>query len=166
MKTYIERTTISLLLVITFFQTHAQSVERRVIASGGTSVSSPLHVDYTVGEIAVQTAIVSNTIILTQGFQQPPYVVIPGNNSFPYLVIYPNPTTGTAIARFVLTRPGKMTVSIYDAIGQLMAKEGVDYTGGEMQYIIKSAGFKQGAYFIRFTMDDGSSAAARLVKLE
>ena len=40
-----------------------------------------------------------------------------------------------------------MTISVYDAIGQLMSKEGVDYTGGEMQYIIKSGGYKQGTYF-------------------
>ena len=154
-----------MLLIITS-KANAQSLERTVVASAGASATSPLHVDYTVGEIAVQSVIVSNTIILTQGFQQPPYVVIPGNNSFPYLVIYPNPTTGTAIARFVLTRPGKMTVSIYDAIGRLMSKEGIDYTGGEMQYIIKSAGFKQGTYLIRFTMDDGSSAGAKLIKLQ
>ena len=154
-----------IVLVVISLQADAQSLERKVIASGGASVSSPLQVDYTIGEIAVQTAQVSNTIILTQGFQQPPYVVIKGNNIFPYLVIYPNPTSGTAIARFILTRPGKMTISIYDVLGQLLSKEGIDYTGGEMQYLIKCSGFKQGTYFIRFAMEDGSSASARLVKL-
>jgi hypothetical protein len=33
-----------------------------------------------------------------------------------------------------------MTISIYDAIGQLMSSEEVNHTNGEMQYIIKSTG--------------------------
>jgi hypothetical protein len=165
MKTIYTLTRLILLLSVSF-NVHAQSLERRVIASGGTSVAGPLQVDYTIGEISVETVKVSQTVILTQGFQQPTYVVIPGNNVFPYLVIYPNPTTGTAIVRFVLSRPGNMTISIYDALGQLMSKEAIDYTGGEMQYIIKSSGFKQGSYFIRFTMEDGEAASAKLVKLQ
>src|SRR5882757_2151515 len=102
------------LLLLVSFNIRSQSLERKVIASGGASVTSPLQVDYTVGEIAVQPAVVSNTIILTQGFQQPYYVVIPNNNVFPYLIIYPNPATGNALARFVLPAPAKMTISIYD----------------------------------------------------
>ena len=70
-------------LLLASFNVHAQSLERRVIASGGASVVGPLQIDYTIGEIAVATAKVSNTVILTQGFQQPPYVVIPGNKVFP-----------------------------------------------------------------------------------
>jgi len=154
------------IVFIISLQADAQSLERKVIASGGASVSSPLQVDYTVGEIAVQTAQVSNTIILTQGFQQPYYVVIPNNNVFPYLIIYPNPATGNALARFVLPAPAKMTISIYDALGQLISNDEVNYTNGEMQYIIKTAGWKQGTYFIRFALEDGSSIGKQLVKLQ
>ena len=157
----------SLTLLLPFsFTVHAQSLERKVIASGGASVTSPLLVDYTVGEIAVQPAVVSNTIILTQGFQQPYYVVIPNNNVFPYLIIYPNPATGNALARFVLPAPAKMKISIYDELGQLISNDEVNYTNGEMQYIIKTNGWKQGTYFIRFALKDGSSIGKQLVKLQ
>jgi hypothetical protein len=153
-------------LLLISFNIHAQSLERKVIASGGASITSPLQVDYTIGELAVETATVSNTIILTQGFQQPYYVIIPNNNIFPYLVIYPNPAAGNALARFVLTAPAKMTISIYDATGKLMSSEQVNYTNGEMQYIIRSRGWAQGSYFIRFALQDGSSVGKQLVKLQ
>lgn len=145
---------------------HAQSIERQVIASGGTSVTTPLQIDYTIGEIAVETVTVGNTV-LTQGFQQPYFVIIPGNNVFPYLVIYPNPTPGDALARFILPSPAKLSISIYNAIGQLMSREAVNYQGGEMQYIIKSRHLAAGSYFIHFEMSDGSAKTSKqLIKLE
>jgi hypothetical protein len=153
-------------LLLISFNMHAQSLERKVIASGGASIASPLQVDYTIGEMAVETATVSNTIILTHGFQQPYYVIIPNNNIFPYLVIYPNPAEGNALARFVLAAPGKMTISIYDATGKLMSSEQVNYTNGEMQYIIRSRRWAQGSYFIRFALQDGSSVGKQLIKLQ
>jgi hypothetical protein len=165
MKRIYTLTWLSLLLMVSC-NIHAQSLERKVIASGGASVTSPLQVDYTIGEMAVETAKISNTIILTQGFQQPYYVVIPNNNIFPYLIIYPNPAAGNALARFVLAAPAKMTISIYDATGQLMSSEQVNYTNGEMQYIIKSTGWSQGTYFIRFALQDGSSVGKQLIKLQ
>ena len=153
-------------LLLISFNMHAQSLERKVIASGGASITSPLQVDYTIGEMAVETATVSNTIILTQGFQQPYYVIIPNNNIFPYLVIYPNPAAGNALARFVLAAPAKMTISIYDATGKLLSSEQVNYTNGEMQYIIRSKVWSQGTYFIRFALQDGSSVGKQLIKLQ
>jgi hypothetical protein len=153
-------------LLLISFNMQAQSLERKVIASGGASITSPLQVDYTIGEMAVETATVSNSIILTQGFQQPYYVIIPNNNIFPYLVIYPNPAAGNALARFVLAAPAKMTISIYDATGKLMISEQVNYTNGEMQYIIRSRQWAQGSYFIRFALQDGSSVGKQLIKLQ
>jgi len=46
-----------------------------VIASGGASVTGPLQVDYTIGEIATQTVTAADKVF-TQGFQQPLYIVI------------------------------------------------------------------------------------------
>lgn len=149
-----------------FFTGYGQTLERQVVASAGISVTSPLQIDYTIGEIAVTSTNV-NSIVLTQGFQQPYFVVIPGNNVFPYLIIYPNPTRGNAMARFILPAPASLTVSMYNIAGQLIAKENVNYAGGEMQYIIKSGRFVAGSYFIQFAMDDGSAVIAKqLVRLE
>ena len=145
---------------------HGQSIERQVIASGGTSVISPLRLDYTIGEMATQTVSISDKVF-TQGFQQPLYAVIPANKVFPYLVIYPNPTTDNAIARFVLPAPSSLTISIYDVLGQLIISDIVSYTNGEMQYIIKTASMRPGAYFVRFMMNNGSATAiAPLIKME
>lgn len=161
MKTFL----LIFLLLISFY-VKAQSIERQVVAAGGTSVTTPLQLDYTIGEIAVETVTVGNTV-LTQGFQQPYFVVIPGNNVFPYLVIYPNPTPGDALARFILPSPARLNISIYNAVGQLISTEAINYPGGEMQYIIKSRYLTAGSYFIHFAMSDGSAKTSKvLIKLE
>lgn len=155
-----------IMLTLAFLQGSTQSLERTVIASGGTSVTSPVHLDYTIGEIAVTTT-TAGTLTLTQGFQQPYFVVIPGNSMFPYLVIYPNPTNGDAISRFILASPSKLTISIYNAAGQLISSEAVNYTGGEMQYIIKSGKLTPGSYFIHFDMNNGTAKTSKvLIKIE
>lgn len=155
-----------ILAALASFHTTAQTIERQVIASGGTSVTSPVQFDYTIGEIAITPVTVGN-LTLTQGFQQPYFVVIPGNSMFPYLVIYPNPTNGDAISRFILPSPSRMTISIYNAAGQLLSSEVVNYTGGEMQYIIKSGKLTPGSYFIHFDMNNGAAKAGRtLIKIE
>ena len=152
------------LILLATFDMNAQSVERHVIASGGASVTGPLQVDYTIGEIATQTVTAAGKIF-TQGFQQPRYVVIPGNSIFPYLVIYPNPTQGIAIARFILPAPTELTITIYNELGQLIQSQKVNYTSGEMQYLIKATGLMSGIYLLRFTTADGVVSTARLLKL-
>jgi hypothetical protein len=144
-------------------QITAQSIERQVIAAGGESVSNNLRLDFTIGEIAVETANFSDKY-LTQGFHQPAYIIISGNNVFPYLVIYPNPTAGDAIARFILPSPGLQTITIYNELGQLIMSDKINYTNGEMQYIIRAAKLSQGLYFIKFTAQDGKSAVSKLLK--
>src|SRR5690242_17007597 len=105
------------LIVFSSYAINAQSLERKVIAAGGASASGSLQLDYTIGEIAITTVAVNNTV-LTQGFHQPQVAIISGNNIFPYLILYPNPTPGDATARFVLSSPATMTVSIYNVLGQ------------------------------------------------
>lgn len=161
MKVFIS---ISILLLLSL-STQAQTLDRQVIASAGSSVSSTIQIDYTVGEIAVQP-ITSGNIILTQGFHQP-MGIIKDNTVFPYLIIFPNPTQGDAEARFILAAPAKMTISIYNAIGQLMGAETINYTTGEMQYIIKSKRLTPGVYMIQFAMNDGSGRISKqLIKME
>ena len=157
MKTLFSLTIIAALASL---HTNAQTLERHVIASGGSSVTSPIQLDYTIGEIAV-APITVGTLTLTQGFQQPYFIVIPGNNLFPYLVIYPNPTNGDALSRFILAAPARMTISIYNAAGQLISSEAVNYTGGEMQYIIKSGRLTPGTYFIHFDMNNGAARTSK-----
>jgi hypothetical protein len=156
---------ISFLLLLISSQTSAQSIERQVIASGGASVTSPIQLDYTIGEIVV-TSVTAGSLTLTQGFQQPYFVVIPGNNVFPYLVIYPNPTQGDALARFILPAPARVTVRIYNTISQLMATETVNYQAGEMQYVIKSHRFTPGSYFIHFSVNGSAEISKILIKME
>jgi hypothetical protein len=143
----------------------AQSLERSVLASAGTSANGTLQIDYTIGE-AVVIPFAKENILLTQGFQQPVYFNRAITNVFPYFVIYPNPTRGDAQARFVLSRPVTLTISIYSATGQLLSTESISYAAGEMQYIIRSNTFVAGTYMIQFMVNDGSTEISRkLVKV-
>lgn len=58
------------ILAVSGFMLHAQSIERKVIASGGGTYDSPsLSVSYTFGETFVST-LANAGMMLTQGFQQ------------------------------------------------------------------------------------------------
>ncbi len=75
---------------------HAQTLDRKVIASAGASrIVGPLQVDFTVGEPVTATA-ASGALIVTQGFQQGDLVITDAHdltNALAYRV-FPNPTTG------------------------------------------------------------------------
>ncbi|MCB0628301.1 MAG: T9SS type A sorting domain-containing protein [Saprospiraceae bacterium] len=76
---------------------HAQSLERQVIASTGSSVQNAgLQLDYTVGEVVV-TTLTNTDLQLTQGFHQG-QLMTTGLDGLPTRIdyrIYPNPVTAT-----------------------------------------------------------------------
>lgn len=75
---------------------HAQTIDRKVVASAGASrIVGPLQVDFTVGEPVTATA-ASGALIVTQGFQQGDLVITNVQDLAHTLTyrVFPNPTTG------------------------------------------------------------------------
>ena len=69
------KTIIKLVLCLSFCFSQAQSIERQVISSAGTTLSNgTVSLDFTVGELAV-TTITNGTTTLNQGFGQPKVIL-------------------------------------------------------------------------------------------
>jgi hypothetical protein len=158
---------LSSLLAMISVNAMSQTLERQVLASAGNvSTVSNLEISYTIGEAVITTATTAD-IILTQGFQQPYFVVIPDDALFPWLVFYPNPTNGDAIARFILDQPNRITITVTNAIGQQVMLESVNYTRGEMQYVLPSSRLLPGVYFISFRLGNGKPMVTKkLIRLD
>lgn len=90
---------IILLIGFVCVSTHAQTVVGQVIQATGNSISnSSFSLDYSIGEIAIET-IASPTNYLTQGILQSTLVSVSTETVMAissYIHVYPNPTTTAA----------------------------------------------------------------------
>lgn len=105
--------------------TFAQSIERSVIGSAGSFVSSgSVQLSWTVGETVVNTAS-AGSVILTQGFQQPNQAnsaVKEVNQT--NLTLYPNPSTGmfqVSLKSGASTLNEQASAFVYDGAGKQVA---------------------------------------------
>lgn len=112
-----------LAISLVFFATftlNAQSIERQVIGSVGGSFNGTVQIDWTVGEVAVATA-TSGSVILTQGFQQPPPIpnAVKTVNQLKGVSAFPNPTIGEVKLR-AMGLTGNAIIQVHDATGKLI----------------------------------------------
>lgn len=86
--------TFIILIVISTFS-YSQIVSNDVVSSGGNSFIQPnLTMDWTLGDLSVETYSINN-IILTQGFQQGNLMLTKIEDHIPFgskIKVYPNPT--------------------------------------------------------------------------
>ena len=154
------------LLVASVLTMRAQSLERQVAAAGGnTATASGIQIDYTIGEPVI-TPISGAGLLLTQGFQQPFSYTLPPGAVFPFLAIYPNPTQGNTILHFALPAEGSLLVVVHNAIGQRVLNEIVHYGSGETQYILKTAQFVPGVYFVTVRLEGFGIVSKKLIKVD
>jgi hypothetical protein len=82
---------------------------------------------------------------------QPDTTPPPGESSLMITWVSPNPTSGSAIVRFALPEAGPVTLSAYDLQGrlvQLLLNRDL-YPGGIHDVPIRTAGWREGFYFLR-----------------
>lgn len=100
---------------------NAQSLDRFVIGStGGEAIGSNVHLEFTVGEVAVQT-LENGTFVLNQGFHQtnPPFnTSIDREQIRVDYSLYPNPTHDIVNLTLELERPTDIVVDILDIRGR------------------------------------------------
>ncbi len=152
------------LLFATLF-TKAQTLSPTVIASAGNySSQGSYSSSYTVGELAaVQTFTSSNdSIILTQGFQQPNDMVLGlldiekgANGSFS---VYPIPARTTVWFGYEFSGAGNINMSLYNMLGQKLEytlNEG--YESGKIVHSFDCSAYASGSYILtaRFTSSSG-----------
>ena len=124
-----------------------------VVSSSGDSYSNgSVIMDYTLGEIVVETH-TNSTTILTQGFHQG---VLKVNTSVENIDIktkvYPNPTTNFLIIE--LEKNVNADILVYDINGKLVIK---DRLNNEQQKQLDFSFLKQGNYLLHINIADKKS---------
>ena len=123
-----------------------------VSSSGGSYSNGNIIMDYTLGEIVVETH-TNSTTILTQGFHQG---VLKVNTSVENIDIktkvYPNPTTNFLIVE--LEKNVNADILVYDINGKLVIK---DRLNNEQQKQLDFSFLKQGNYLLHINIADKQS---------
>lgn len=136
------------------FGTRAQYTERQIIAaSGAYAEAGNLKIEYTVGDLVVNTTLAA-AAPFTQGFQQThtdiPTAVPALESSEP--AAYPNPTADVARIEWGSGKNGMAMVDLYDALGQRLRRQRVNLAAA---YTCDLSPYAVGHYFIRCAPDDG-----------
>lgn len=104
---------------------HAQSLERSVIAGGGTVDKHPdFTLEWTLGEVAVQTYDTPRGR-LSEGFHQPkisilPVFPVPEEPVLRSIAVFPNPTATSIRIRAQLDERQSTATLVFDADGRLL----------------------------------------------
>jgi hypothetical protein len=140
----------------------AQSVERSVIGSLGSSFNGSIQADYTVGEVVVNTGS-NGSVMLTQGFHQPPNaanavkaIKVNGN-----LTVFPNPTNSVLNLVFK-NQLFTGTAALYDATGRVVWS--VNYNAFEKDTIDLS-NFATGVYTLQLQENGKPANVIRITRL-
>ena len=124
-----------------------------VVSSSGDSYSNgSVIMDYTLGEIVVETH-TNSTTILTQGFHQEILsITTEVVNIYIKTKVYPNPTTNFLIVE--LEKNVNADILVYDINGKLVIK---DRLNDEQQKQLDFGFLKQGNYLLHINIADKKS---------
>ena len=142
---------------------HAQLAERTLISSNGWSFTNPsFSVDYSVGEVVIETFTTSSFSLL-QGFHQPPIVINPGIIEpilEPILTLYPNPTRGN-ISVSLGNVTGPVLIDIYNVLGQVVySQQLIADDQANLTYEMNLHYLATGTYHLRLRSDSGRQNTA------
>ncbi len=143
------------------------SIERKVIGvTGGYADTPNLKISGTVGETAVST-VISGTVILTQGFQQP------GENEITDLEeaielsykMYPNPTSDLLTVEVSMEQPLDIMVEVFDLSGRAFPEMRQTLNAfGSSEASLSLAHLPTGIYLLSLKSTDGQVLATRQIQ--
>ena len=154
---------------------NAQSITPTVLnASGGTApAGSKLYLDWSVGEMTLvntmQNSGYQGLIIVTNGFIQPPLDDADGDENYittakpiplENLRVYPNPATNYVMIEFPMQETGKVRLTLYNSMGELVYDKQFTSYGQSTREKISMAAFMQGTYMLR-VVTTGAGAAPK-----
>ena len=125
------------------------SAQPDVISSGGNyAQSSNVQISYTIGQ-AVYAAGQGSSVSVTQGFQQPEYIITEVNNNDNTLDVklYPNPTLNDVVVDFYGNFSGTYTAKIYDLSGKMLSQTNI--TSNSQKLNLRN--YPAGNYLIKIT---------------
>lgn len=151
------------LILLACLSLHAQNVNVTpdVVATAGDShSSSTLNVDWTLGEIAVESF--AGTIVLTQGFHQPALSAATSIDdlaaSFGTIDVYPNPTESTLYIE--REKAADMQLVLLDLKGSIMLQTTLSSTSSTLDLSL----FPSGIYVLRLSDGERAAQSLKIVK--
>lgn len=154
--------TVIILILLFCFGLKSQSIERSVISSGGNTFSNTnFSADWTIGELAVSSAVVGATM-LTQGFNQYYSSALSVKNSLVIssLKAYPNAVESKLNLSWE-NKKSAATLDLYDATGKLVYT--TNWNNGENLQIDFSS-YSSGIYSLK-VVSDGKTNTMRISKI-
>lgn len=160
----------TLIFSIALMQSFGQSIPMQVVASaGGNYSSTSISISWTLGEPVISTlANSTNTLILTQGFQQGNLFstnVTEEEITTLDLKMYPNPAIYNV--NFVVTNPeakGDFMVEVFDVTGRKILNENLGQFNDQNVKTLPVSSLKSGIYFIRINIGAYKSEVLKLIK--
>ena len=143
----------------------AQSTSPQVIASTGSfSENGSISLSTTVGEPAITTLTVGNTI-LTQGFQQPEYdievSVIEAKGKALQIKVYPNPTESNITIDLVSDENDTALLIVVDMLGKVLHQQNLSFNTGNAVNLNHLA---SGQYAFKITDSKGTLLSTHQVQ--
>lgn len=134
-----------------------------VSTTGGTFSDETIHLDWTIGEIAISSLSTSSEQ-LTQGFHQPSYKLVSGSKLPPnigIIEVFPNPTQDIIRINAKLNRKQKVQIRLIDLQGKIIVD--LDRKGVEITETLDLSLLSSGSYIISLTPED--ARAYKLFKI-
>ncbi len=139
---------------------HAQQTDRTVISPAGTSeAGTALTLDWTLGELAVQSREITN-VLVTEGFQQPTLLVETVTettelflNGKINLRVGPNPTSDNLYVKINSELEGKGVLSLKTLNGQHLQNETIDLSSEDHELNLDK--YPGGLYFLSLYTEKG-----------
>lgn len=128
-----------------------------VLASaGGYGEGSSITLSWTLGELAV-TTLSGNTMILTQGFQQPAIwgVGINRMESGTEISVFPNPVMDELNILFNTGLPGDFILEVQDVTGRMISQLQYGQVRPGDRVILNMSEYLSGIYFLQIRSSDG-----------
>lgn len=137
-------------LLLLCHKSNAQTILNRSVVSstGGSAQTGNTLIQYTVGEVAILTQQV-NTLLLTQGFQQPESAV-PVSEALVIkdMIVYPNPATTKTKIEFDLLANSKVMINLVDNAGRMVYSYSLSAIAGKIVHNIPLNGLASGIYHV------------------
>jgi len=140
---------LNIILLLISFSSYSQSLERSVLASGGTSVSNAQgSLAFTMGEVVV-SEITDGTTKLGQGFHQEKLAIVLGipEQELVNIQLYPNPVVNTFSIDGLKE---KSLITVYDMSGRLVLNQ-KGYLNGK----IDVTNLSSATYFVKIENNEG-----------
>ncbi len=137
-----------LILILTLLPVFAMAQPDVIASGGGYDESSSVKMSYTIGQTVTAT-VSGNSAIVTQGFQQPEYVIVKVDETGTdiELNIYPNPTFGDVTLDFTKMPKSDVAIYLYNDAGKVFVNDKINST----HYSLKMGNYPAGIYFLKVT---------------